>query len=72
MPYVTAGKENGANIDIYYKDRGKGQPDSFIITSSIKADTLRPGNNHSFSRKSCVPPLSHCATQKGAPNERHD
>jgi non-heme chloroperoxidase len=26
MPYVTVGKENGANIDIYYKDWGKGQP----------------------------------------------
>ena len=24
MPYVTAGKENGANIDIYYKDWGAG------------------------------------------------
>ena len=26
MPYVTVGKENGANIDIYYKDWGSGQP----------------------------------------------
>src|SRR6476659_3902590 len=26
MPYVTVGKENGANIDIYYKDWGKGKP----------------------------------------------
>ena len=26
MPYVTVGKENGANIDIFYKDWGKGQP----------------------------------------------
>src|SRR6476660_9122879 len=26
MPYVTVGKENGANIDIYYKDWGGGQP----------------------------------------------
>jgi hypothetical protein len=23
MPYVTVGKENGANIDIYYKDWGR-------------------------------------------------
>src|SRR2546430_5292231 len=26
MPYITVGKENGANIDIYYKDWGKGWP----------------------------------------------
>ena len=26
MPYLTVGKENGANIDIYYKDWGSGQP----------------------------------------------
>src|SRR5881275_1762291 len=26
MPYVTVGKENGENIDIYYKDWGSGQP----------------------------------------------
>ena len=26
MPYVTVGKENGVNIDIYYKDWGSGQP----------------------------------------------
>ena len=26
MSYVTVGKENGANIDIYYKDWGSGQP----------------------------------------------
>ncbi len=26
MPYVTVGKENGADIDIYYKDWGSGQP----------------------------------------------
>jgi len=26
MPYITVGKENGANIDIYYKDWGGGQP----------------------------------------------
>src|SRR2546428_1714067 len=26
MPYVTVGKENGNNVDIYYKDWGSGQP----------------------------------------------
>ena len=26
MPYITVGKENEANIDIYYKDWGSGQP----------------------------------------------
>ena len=26
MPYLTVGKENGANIDIYYEDHGSGKP----------------------------------------------
>jgi len=26
MPYVTVGKENGTNIDIYYEDHGSGAP----------------------------------------------
>lgn len=26
MPYVTVGKENSGNIELYYKDWGKGQP----------------------------------------------
>jgi non-heme chloroperoxidase len=26
MPYVTVGKENSGNIDIYYEDHGSGQP----------------------------------------------
>ena len=26
MPYITVGKENAADIDIYYKDWGAGQP----------------------------------------------
>src|ERR1700759_4326970 len=26
MPYLTAGTENGSNIDLYYEDHGSGQP----------------------------------------------
>src|SRR4030088_3053824 len=38
MPYVTVGKENGANIDIYYKDWGKGQPVVFSHGWPLSAD----------------------------------
>ena len=26
MPHATVGKENSANIELYYEDHGKGQP----------------------------------------------
>src|SRR6202050_4631453 len=26
MPHVTVGKENSANIELYYEDHGQGQP----------------------------------------------
>lgn len=30
MPYVTVGKENSANIELYYEDHGSGKPVVFI------------------------------------------
>jgi len=38
MPHLTVGKENGANIDIYYKDWGSGQPVVFSHGWPLSAD----------------------------------
>ena len=38
MPYITVGKENGENIDIYYKDWGSGQPIVFSHGWPLSAD----------------------------------
>jgi non-heme chloroperoxidase len=40
MSYVTVGKENGANIEMYYKDWGKGQPVVFSHGYPLSADAF--------------------------------
>ena len=40
MPYITVGKENGNNIDIYYKDWGNGQPIVFSHGWPLSADAF--------------------------------
>src|SRR5438445_8137950 len=35
MPYVTVGKENSGNIDLYYEDHGSGKPIVLIHGSPL-------------------------------------
>src|SRR5689334_2539670 len=38
MPFVTVGKENGQNVEIFYKDWGSGQPIVFSHGWPLSSD----------------------------------
>jgi non-heme chloroperoxidase len=46
MPYITVGKENSGNIDIYYEDLGSGQP--IVLIHGF------PLNGHSWEKQVAV------------------
>jgi non-heme chloroperoxidase len=39
MPYVTVGKENSGNIDLYYEDHGSGKPVVLIHGYSMSSSS---------------------------------
>lgn len=40
MPYITVGKENSGDIDLYYEDHGTGQPVDFFAHRRSAAEKV--------------------------------
>jgi pimeloyl-ACP methyl ester carboxylesterase len=78
MPYLTVGKENGTNIEIYYKDWGSGQPIVFSHGWPLSADDwdaqmlffLKQGLPRHCSRSSRAWPLD--ADQRRSSRKQYD
>lgn len=48
MPYVTVGKENSGDINLYYDDWGRGQPVVFSVHQGINEQYRSDKVNHQF------------------------
>jgi non-heme chloroperoxidase len=57
MPYVTVGKENSSNIDMYYKDWGKGQPLVFSHGWPLSGDAFE--DQMAFLSERCFRCIAH-------------
>ena len=72
MPYVTVGKENATDIEIYYKDRGSGPPVVFSHGWPLSADAFEDQMFYLASRGyRCIAHDRRVHGRSGQPWKRH-